>query len=134
MLVFFGLVFALLEASVQDGPKQFTNRGLKMEGMEDLNLIMFPASKNYPLEEDFLADPIEEVLNEFSHLDENQLDDFLNSPMERIDYERFSSKNIGRDMSFLKDRIGQIKEKIQNIEKENRQLKSLLDEIELYHL
>lgn len=105
-----------------------------MKILEDLNLIMFPASKNYPLEEELSDNPIEEVLNEFAHLEENELDDFLSSPMEGLDFERFSSANAPRDMGFLKDRLGLIKEKMENIEKENRVLKGLLDEIELYHL
>jgi hypothetical protein len=105
-----------------------------MERLEDLNLIMFPASKNYPLEEQLSDDPLEEVLNEFSHLEDSQLDEFLSSPMDDMDYERFSSAQVGQEMGFLKDRIDLIKKKLENIEKENRMLKSLIDEIELYHL
>ncbi|MCO4794796.1 MAG: hypothetical protein KC493_13840, partial [Bacteriovoracaceae bacterium] len=86
---------------------------------------MFPASKNFPVEELSYEDPLEELLLEFSHIQDDETDLEENVlEVEALMVEDILKKN--RDKNEL------VQDQIMLLEETSQRMKFLLDEIELY--
>ncbi|MCO4795672.1 MAG: hypothetical protein KC493_18280, partial [Bacteriovoracaceae bacterium] len=98
----------------------------KGEQLIDTNLLeMFPASKNFPVEELPHEDPLEELLLEFSHIQDDEVDLEENVlEVEALMVEDILKKN--RDKNEL------VQDQIMLLEETSQRMKFLLDEIELY--
>jgi len=100
----------------------------KDKNTQDNNLVLFPASKNYPVfEEEILSDPLQELLDEFSDI-EIDLDESYD------DFEEFESDITKSEFTPLLNRGQQVlmAEKVALIRETQQRIKYLLDEIELY--
>lgn len=94
---------------------------------DDNLLVMFPASKNFPVESLGIEDPLEELLLEFSHFqDEDEDEDIHQNALEAeaLMVEDILKKN--RHQNEL------VKDQIKLLEETSQRMKYLLDEIELY--
>jgi len=100
----------------------------KQKLTDDNLLVMFPASKNFPVESLSIEDPLEELLLEFSHFqddDEDEEDIHQNAlEAEALMVEDILKKN--RHQNEL------VKDQIKLLEETSQRMKYLLDEIELY--
>lgn len=93
-----------------------------------MNLVQFPSSKNYPLESSGSYDPndpLEELLNEFSHVpNEDNLELHKDDEGEAI-------KTAMPSMKLGKlDRIVHISKQLKTLEDTTKRMGFLLDEIE----
>ncbi|PIK15531.1 hypothetical protein [Halobacteriovorax sp. JY17] len=90
------------------------------------NLVMFPAAKNYPAttsKEDLMKnDPLEALLNEFSHLPN---EDDIYDEDELIEEEAPIQQKLGQ-----LDRILLIHSQLKRLEDTTQRMKYLIDEIE----
>ncbi len=95
---------------------------------DDNLLVMFPASKNFPVDELSIEDPLEELLAEFSQFqdeDEDDEDIYENAlHAEALMVEDVLKKNRHQN-ELLKDQI-------KLLEETSLRMKYMLDEIELY--
>ncbi|TNF00905.1 MAG: hypothetical protein EP326_05710 [Deltaproteobacteria bacterium] len=101
----------------------------KQKLTDDNLLVMFPASKNFPVEELSIEDPLEELLLEFSHFQDEDFeddDDIYENAMqaEALMVEDILKKNQHQN-ELLRDQMNLLEET-------SMRMKYLLDEIELY--
>lgn len=101
----------------------------KQKLTDDNLLVMFPASKNFPVEELSIEDPLEELLLEFSHFQDDDFeddDDIYENAMhaEALMVEDILKKNQHQN-ELLRDQMSLLEEA-------SMRMKYLLDEIELY--
>ncbi len=119
---------------------------------ENLNLVMFPASKNFPkidLEDrDLGKDPLHELLHEYSHVREEDIPSYLDERfelellegaelLEESDafdsLEAFMNRNQRQEVITPDDKlIGLINERIEAIKEARARIKFYLDEIEMF--
>jgi hypothetical protein len=102
--------------------------------VEHGNLVMFPASKNFPVIDE--VDPLEELLNEFSHLsDEDFIDEELVFPSEE-DGELELTSNIlsNKNVSKMGDNelFDLINDQIKLLEESHTRIRYFLDEIDTF--
>jgi hypothetical protein len=97
----------------------------KQKLTDDNLLVMFPASKNFPVE-DLIEDPLEELLLEFADLTDDEEEDIHENALhvEALMVEDVLTKNRHQN-ELLKDQI-------RLLEETSLRMKYLLDEIELY--
>lgn len=86
---------------------------------------MFPASKNYPVSDLMIDDPLEELLMEFSHLQDEE-DDLEENILQA---EALMAEEVFKQH---RDQADLIQEQIRLLEETSLRMKYLLDEVELY--
>jgi hypothetical protein len=97
------------------------------------NLVQFPSSKNYPLESTTsldLNDPLEDLLNEFSHLPDD-----IEESEEEIHIYKQELKEEVISVSRAKptgrlDRVVHISKQLKTLEETTKRMSFLIDEIE----
>ena len=115
--------------------------------LENHNLVMFPASKNFKIDLSAMElghDPLHDLLNEYSHLKDedlpNHLDDRFDSDLEdELDgdifhsLEAFMTRNLrGENQSPDDKLIKMINDRIQAIKDAKERIKFYLEEIEMF--
>lgn len=114
--------------------------------LEDHNLVMFPASKNFKLDLSGMElgiDPLHELLNEYSHLDEDDLphhlDDRFDLELEEPVFDTFHSleafmtRNLRGERQSPDDKLIQmINDRIQAIKDAKERIKFYLNELEMF--
>lgn len=86
---------------------------------------MFPASKNYPVSDLVIDDPLEELLMEFSHLQDEE-DDLEENILQA------EALRVEEVFKQYQDQADLIQEQIRLLEETSLRMKYLLDEVELY--
>ena len=92
------------------------------------NLVQFPSSKNYPLEPSGAYDPndpLEDLLNEFSHLPNEDDVQLCREDLEEELHLSASPKKLGR-----LDRVVLISKQLKTLEDTTKRMSFLIDEIE----
>jgi hypothetical protein len=92
------------------------------------NLVLFPSSKNYPVESsgafDPIDDPLEDLLNEFSHVSDGDL------PEQSIEETRSLSTADTKPRLGQLDRMVLISNQLKTLEETTKRMSFLIDEIE----
>lgn len=96
--------------------------------LETDNSILFPASKNYSLE-----DPVLELLEEYSYLEHDELDQYLFRPMDKEDFDYYNKRALenAAKLNEAKDKIQNIQEILDKDKVVLQRLRYLQDEIDL---
>lgn len=109
------------------------------------NLVLFPSAKNFPLESE-LSDPMNDLLNEYSHMSDadipSHLDDRFGSESleESLEdetsfgsLEAFMNRHQSNDNLTPDDRlVMMINERMEQIAEAKSRIKFYLDEIEMF--
>ncbi len=105
------------------------------------NLVMFPSSKNFMLDEDEdddLSDPLMDLLNEYSHMtDADHLDERFEDSLEDDtifgSLEAFMARNKNENVLTPDDKlINLINNRIKSIKDTKQRIKFYLEEIEMF--
>ena len=115
--------------------------------LENHNLVMFPASKNFKVDLSVMElgpDPLHDLLNEYSHVKDEDLAGFLDEGAE-LDLEdesesdgfnsleAFMSRNLRGESQTPDDKlIKMINDRIQAIKDAKERIKFYLEEIEMF--
>ena len=92
---------------------------LNNQNLEDENLVLFPASKNFPVEEDVIDDPLEDLLNEFAHLEDD-------------DYE--VEEEVQAPAMVIKGSLGErLSKKMSHLEDSTQRMSFLLSDLESFY-
>jgi len=122
---------------------QGSNSGNQNEN-ENLNLVMFPASKNFKVDpEDHLgADPLHDLLHEYSHVREEDIPSYLDDrfELEMLEdsdafdsLEAFMNRHQRQEVITPDDKLaGLINERLDAIKEAKARIKFYLDEIEMF--
>ena len=104
------------------------------------NLVMFPSSKNFKLNAE-LSDPLMELLNEYSHITDAELPDYLDERFEESldddtvygSLEAFMSRNQNQEVLTPDDKlINLINARLKSIKEAKQRIKFYLEEIEMF--
>lgn len=114
---------------------------------ENHNLVMFPSSKNFKIDLSALeagSDPLHELLNEYSHLSDEDLPNYLDERFE-VDQddddaedafhslEAFMSRNLRSETLSPDDKlVKMINDRLLDIKEAKERIKFYLDEIEMF--
>lgn len=110
----------------------------------DENVVMFPASKNFPLDvktavdsKEVLDDPLEALLTEFDELSDLSFDDDLEAELEEIAREQMATYQAQTDLrSLAKLETSELKDNIDSqmkvLSETQARISYLLKEIESY--
>ena len=93
--------------------------------VEGKNLILFPSSKNYPLDEETISDPLEDLLRDIPEYYGDETEE-TSTPSQRnlANHEPISEMKYRELFELVKDQLRTLKES-------NQRIKFYLDEIEL---
>ena len=117
---------------------------LSSRNEENNNLVMFPASKNYKIDisdMDLGADPLNDLINEFSHVKEEDLPDFFDPRFEdELDnndsfdsLETFMARSQTREFLTPDDiLVNHINGRLAAINDLKARIKFYLDELEMF--
>ncbi len=105
------------------------------------NLVLFPAAKNFKLECE-LKDPMVDLLNEYSHVNEADIPSHLDDRFEENDLEddtafgsleAFMNRNQVTDTQTPDDKLAKlINDRLEAIAEAKQRIKFYLDEIEMF--
>ena len=109
------------------------------------NLVLFPSAKNFVPDERDLQDPMADLLNEYSHLSDADIPDYLDTRYEEEESEEeapeavydsldaYMTRNFEQDGATSEARlIKLIGERMQAITEAKARIKFYLDEIEMF--
>ena len=115
--------------------------------LENHNVVMFPASKNFKIDLTELEasyDPLDHLLNEYSHLKDDDLPDYIDDRFEMnleeelegdafYSLEAFMTRNLRGEVQGPDDKlIKMINDRIQAIQDAKERIKFYLGEIEMF--
>ena len=107
------------------------------------NLVLFPSAKNFPLESE-LSDPMNDLLNEYSHMSDADIPSYLDDRFLDLEedleddtsfgsLEAFMNRNQNNDNLTPDDRLVKaINERMEQIAEAKSRIKFYLDEIEMF--
>jgi hypothetical protein len=115
-------------------------------GFSEENLVMFPAAKNFKIESQLFlksADPLDDLLSEFSHLkdedipyfDDERFEDDNDIDLDESFYslEAFMNRHQVRNVQTPDDRLAAlINERLDAISEAKERIKFYLEEIEMF--
>ena len=107
------------------------------------NLVLFPSAKSFPVEtlESDLQDPMLDLLNEYSHLSDNDIPSYLDDNFESEledetsfgSLEAFMNRHQSNDTLTPDDKLVKlINERVEAIAEAKQRIKFYLDEIEMF--
>ncbi|MDD4975566.1 MAG: hypothetical protein PHY93_14505 [Bacteriovorax sp.] len=113
--------------------------------LENHNLVMFPASKNFKINLSAMEvgqDPLHDLMNEYAHIKDEDLPDHLDDRFELEDeldgdvfhsLEAFMTRNLRGESQSPDDKlIKMINDRIQAIKDAKERIKFYLEEIEMF--
>lgn len=107
-----------------------TARKIRLLNIQDETLVMFPASKNFPKEEELLDDPLADLLNEFSDY-EDEIEDEDEDLREEERLNELNEALIAKDALRSNQSImSLLNEQLKTLKETTGRLKFYLDEIE----